>query len=253
LTLTASEEQTYQAERECKLQILIPQAAGSRFTMNRLFAHSDLVPQMLGRLRGSSARDTALSKQIAEAKSSQKEHEISFERRIFQLMDHPSGSAEGDAATESIIDEEVKLRLTIEEQLKLSRSAIEELYKSGDIEYSPYISQVREILSKQAKLFASDVTLERNREHLLAHIGQAVRDAEENKAALARNVATLLKEVIQLRTNSRGREQKQSRRDSIFYYHATSPKNMDFQGYPIFKLWVDRKVVHPAPLALIYV
>lgn len=190
---------------------------------------------------------------IAALRGPHEELKKGVKRKVSDVVAAPP--EEKRAAAEELLDMVIEQRGNLNEMHKASKLSLLDQFKCGVLPEEDFLEQFREVRHKERKLFAGDVTIDRNRERVLRNIQGLISQHSKDEEKAGQKIARLFFNILAHKSVDREAEQRMFRKDLIGHYECQPGGWKTNMWCPISKQWYrhkEMKAAHLVPFKLGY-
>jgi hypothetical protein len=168
------------------------------------------------------------------------------ERKVSDIVAAPPN--EKKAAAEELLNMVIEQRGNLGEMQKASKLSLLDQFKCGALPEKEFLEQLRDVQHKERKLFAGDVTINRNRERVLRNIQALISQHSKDEKKAGEGIAGLFLNILAHKAVDREPEQKMFKQDLIGHYECQPGGWKTDMWCPIYRDWHPFKKVKAAHL-----
>jgi hypothetical protein len=204
--------------------------------------------QRKGEKKAKEAHERAVKaqKMVAALQGPHQELKKGVKRKVSDVVAAPPN--EKKAAAEALLIMVIEQRGNLSEMHKASKVSLVNQFKCGVLPEEEFFEQLRDVQHKERKLFAGDVTIDRNRERVLRNIQGLISQHSKDEEKAGEKIARLFLNILVHKSVDREPEQKMFRQDLIGHYECQPGGWKTKMWCPIYKDWHPYKKVKAAHL-----
>jgi hypothetical protein len=185
-------------------------------------------------------------KMIAALQGPHRKLREGVKRKVSDIVAAPLN--EKKAVAEELLNMVIEQRGTLGEMHKAGKLSLLDQFKYGALPEEEFFEQLRDVQHKERKLFAGDVTINRNRERVLRNIQGLISQHSKDEKKASEGIARLFLNILAHKAVDREPEQKMFRQDLIGHYECQPGGWKTDIWCPIYGKWVSFKKIKAAHL-----
>jgi hypothetical protein len=192
-------------------------------------------------------------KMVADLQGPHKVLTKGVKRKVSDIVTAPPD--EKKAMAEELLNMVIEQRGNLGEMHKATKISLLDQFKCDTLPQEEFFQQLRDVQHKERKLFAGDVTINRNRERVLRNIQGLISQHNKDEEKAGEKIARLFLNILAHKSVDREPEQKMFRQDLIGYYECQPDGWKTDMWCPIYQDWQPfkkMKAAHIVPFKLGY-
>jgi hypothetical protein len=167
-------------------------------------------------------------------------------RKVSDIVAAPPNKKK--AVAEELLNMVIEQRGNLGEMHKASKISLLDQFKCGTLSEEEFFEQLYNVQHKERKLFAGDVTINRNQERVLRNIQGLISQHSKDEKKAGEGIAGLFLNILAHKAVDREPEQKMFRQDLIGHYECQPGGWKTKMWCPILRKWYSYKKIKAAHL-----